>query len=188
MITHHHQTSQPLVPWGTLPPTRKFSISVTISIHKDMLKGRRRGGKRLASKDKRTFHDWAKLPNELKLNILTHYVLEDSVFHYPSFKSPHWVLEPNVLNYMSFNLFLSQILAIKDHEFVSLALDVCYKRGTFSVDISATSPTGKLVLPVPSSELASKIRHLETLASDCVIYDRSPQLNNMLLNPESAWR
>jgi hypothetical protein len=124
-----------------------------------------RQGKRFAWKNTKTFHNWTKLPHELKLMVLAHYLPESTVFQHTTFKR-----------------FLRNLLATKNREFVSLVLDTCFKCCTFSLDIGVTSLPG---LVVPSPQIASKIRHLEINARECLEFDT---IDHMLVNPYSFCR
>jgi hypothetical protein len=61
-------------------------------------------------------------------------------------------------------------------------LDTCFKCCTFSIDIGVTSLPG---LVVPSPQLASKIRHLEINARECLEFNT---IDHMLVNPYSFCR
>jgi hypothetical protein len=124
-----------------------------------------RQGKRFAWKNTKTFHNWTKLPHQLKLMVLAHYLPESTVFQHTIFKR-----------------FLCNLLATRNREFVSLALDTCFKCCTFSIDIGVTSLPG---LVVPSPQLASKIRHLEINARECLEFNT---IDHMLVNPYSFCR
>jgi hypothetical protein len=140
-----------------------------------------------------TFHHWPDLPAEIKLEVLANLLVD-----------PHECWDP-VIDAETHRVNLDEILFLssigtRNHDLVTLAQDVYYKRNIFKVEIGVDWEIARLreynessfykgtTIPgvcYPKPSIARLIRHLEVKATHA--YVRST-LEDMVLGPDTGWR
>jgi len=112
---------------------------------------------------------WQRLPTELKLEVLSHYLhfSSDSV---PVQKRLH-------------DLAIPYMLSTKNHEFVTLSLEAYYKTNTFAMHIAELKTSN--MISHPPAAYGHFIQHLEITVENCGI---GRTLEDLLLTPRLGWR
>ena len=127
-----------------------------------------------------TFHDWPRLPDELKVEILSHaltfYQRVSSIHHTAVHR-----LTGEYSHEESLREHLYALIGTRNRHVVALAQEVYYKNNTFLISLDTRYVAAKL--SYPKAPIARMIRHLEVdfNLGSCSIGDT-------LLEPGSGWR
>ena len=120
-----------------------------------------------------TFHGWAHLPAELKLEILSHYLPVSQTIS-------------QFAHNESFNNQFEALLGTCNKEFIALSLDTYYSRNTFVVDIcDLVNWNGYTLVKGPPTAQGRRIRDLVIRIYDCGF---GPTPESMFTRKFSGWR